>query len=198
MTKEPRPKYTAKFPAKLYVTPDHWGGETQYLTLRQVEKLAYELSRNIADCEPFDLAREFTHQFAVYDGYHVNDPNPDRYGRYGYLIKRDGSKYSLIQKYDSSQDCEEIKPRPRGKPKGSTKPEEETRSIDRRIRWTKAEFDTVKVVAADIGEDISHFVRTAALDRCKTIAEFGSPQPDPSTLPHFGKLFPEDDGNPTE
>lgn len=55
--------------------------------------------------------------------------------------------------------------RGRGKPFGSTKAN--ARRVAMKIRWTEAEVDEVKGAAEREGEDVSSFVRNAALSRCR-------------------------------
>lgn len=57
--------------------------------------------------------------------------------------------------------------RSRGKPPGSTK--ENARRVAMKIRWTEEEVEAVKDAAARVGENVSSFVRFAALDRCRKI-----------------------------
>lgn len=59
---------------------------------------------------------------------------------------------------------EQEKKRSRGKPFGSTKPN--ARRIAMKIRWTEEEVARVKDAAEQAGEDVSSFVRNAALSRC--------------------------------
>jgi uncharacterized protein (DUF1778 family) len=57
--------------------------------------------------------------------------------------------------------------RGRGKPPGSLKPN--ARRVAIKIRWTAEEIEAVKDAASQAGEDVSSFVRAAALDRCRKI-----------------------------
>jgi len=55
--------------------------------------------------------------------------------------------------------------RGRGKPPGSRKVN--ARRVARKIRWTAEEIERVKAGAEQAGEDVSKFVRAAALGRCR-------------------------------
>lgn len=57
--------------------------------------------------------------------------------------------------------------RSRGKPPGSLK--ENARRVAIKIRWTEEEIETVKAGAERAGEDVSSFIRAAALGRCRKI-----------------------------
>lgn len=59
---------------------------------------------------------------------------------------------------------EEAKKR-RGKPSGTLKPD--ARRIAIKLRWTEEEIEAVKAAASAAGEDVSHFIRSAALARCR-------------------------------
>ena len=60
----------------------------------------------------------------------------------------------------------EIK-RSRGKPAGSLKPN--ARRVAIKIRWTAEEIEAVRAAADRAGEDVSHFIRAAALERSRKI-----------------------------
>lgn len=53
----------------------------------------------------------------------------------------------------------------RGRPPASLKID--ARRIAIKLRWTEEEIEIVRIAAAAAGEDVSHFVRTAALERCR-------------------------------
>ena len=53
----------------------------------------------------------------------------------------------------------------RGRPPASLKPD--ARRIAMKLRWTEEEIEAVKVAASAAGEDVSHFIRSAALARCR-------------------------------
>lgn len=53
----------------------------------------------------------------------------------------------------------------RGKPPGTLKPNARRMAI--KIRWTAEEIEEVKAGASAAGEEVSHFVRSAALARCR-------------------------------
>lgn len=55
--------------------------------------------------------------------------------------------------------------RSRGAPRGSRK--KNARRVAMKIRWTEGEIARVKAGAERAGEDVSSFVRNAALDRCR-------------------------------
>jgi len=55
----------------------------------------------------------------------------------------------------------------RGKPPGSLK--ENARRVAIKIRWTAGEIEEVKAAAELVGEDVSSFIRAAALGRCRKI-----------------------------
>lgn len=57
--------------------------------------------------------------------------------------------------------------RPRGKPLGSRKPN--ARREATQVRWIDSELATVKAAAQATGEDVSEFVRNAALQRAATV-----------------------------
>lgn len=57
--------------------------------------------------------------------------------------------------------------RSRGKPLGSLK--KDARRVAIKIRWTEAEIEAVKAGAERAGEDVSAFIRAAALGRCRKI-----------------------------
>jgi uncharacterized protein (DUF1778 family) len=53
----------------------------------------------------------------------------------------------------------------RGKPPGSLK--ENARRIAMKLRWTEEEIEAVRLAAHAAGEDVSHFIRSAALARSR-------------------------------
>lgn len=53
----------------------------------------------------------------------------------------------------------------RGRPPASLKPD--ARRIAMKLRWTKEEIEAVRLAAHAAGEDVSHFIRSAALARCR-------------------------------
>ncbi len=57
--------------------------------------------------------------------------------------------------------------RSRGKPAGSLK--ENARRVAIKIRWTAGEIEEVRAAAEQAGEDVSSFIRAAALGRCRKI-----------------------------
>lgn len=63
----------------------------------------------------------------------------------------------------------------RGKPPGSLK--ENARRVAIKIRWTEAEIETVKAGAERAGEDVSSFIRAAALGRCRVEPIVGKAAP---------------------
>lgn len=52
-----------------------------------------------------------------------------------------------------------------GRPKGSLKAD--ARRIATKLRWKEDEIEEVRVAAEAVGEDVSHFIRTAALERSR-------------------------------
>jgi uncharacterized protein (DUF1778 family) len=59
------------------------------------------------------------------------------------------------------------KKKSRGKPPGSLK--ENARRVAIKIRWTAGEIEEVREAAERAGEDVSSFIRAAALVRCRKI-----------------------------
>ena len=59
----------------------------------------------------------------------------------------------------------EIKKRSRGRQPGSLNPN--ARRVAIKIRWTEEEIEAVKAAAERAAEDVSSFIRFAALDRCR-------------------------------
>jgi uncharacterized protein (DUF1778 family) len=57
--------------------------------------------------------------------------------------------------------------RSRGRQPGSLKPN--ARRVAIKIRWTEEEIEEVRAAAGRAGEDVSSFVRSAALGRCRNI-----------------------------
>jgi uncharacterized protein (DUF1778 family) len=57
--------------------------------------------------------------------------------------------------------------RSRGRQPGSLK--KDARRVAMKIRWTEDEIETVKEASERAGEDVSSFVRSAALDRCRKV-----------------------------
>ena len=55
--------------------------------------------------------------------------------------------------------------RGRGKPPGTLK--QNARRIAIKLRWTEEEIEAVKAAASAAGEDVSHFIRSAALARSR-------------------------------
>ena len=55
--------------------------------------------------------------------------------------------------------------RGRGKPPGTLK--QDARRIAIKLRWTEEEIEAVKAAASAAGEDVSHFIRSAALARSR-------------------------------
>ena len=55
--------------------------------------------------------------------------------------------------------------RGRGKPPGTLK--HDARRIAMKLRWTEEEIEVVKAAAIAAGEDVSHFIRSAALARSR-------------------------------
>ena len=53
----------------------------------------------------------------------------------------------------------------RGRPPASLKPD--ARRIAMKLRWTEEEIEAVRLAAHATGEDVSHFIRSAALARCR-------------------------------
>jgi len=51
----------------------------------------------------------------------------------------------------------------RGRPPASLKPD--ARRIAMKLRWTEEEIEAVRLAAHAAGEDVSHFIRSAALAR---------------------------------
>ncbi len=53
----------------------------------------------------------------------------------------------------------------RGRPPASLKPD--ARRIAMKLRWTEEEIKAVRLAAHAVGEDLSHFIRSAALARSR-------------------------------
>lgn len=53
----------------------------------------------------------------------------------------------------------------RGRPPASLKPD--ARRIAMKLRWTEEEIEAVRLAAHAAGEDVSHFIRSAALARSR-------------------------------
>lgn len=53
----------------------------------------------------------------------------------------------------------------RGRPPASLKPD--ARRVAMKLRWTEEEIEEVRLAAHAAGEDVSHFIRSAALARCR-------------------------------
>lgn len=53
----------------------------------------------------------------------------------------------------------------RGRPPASLKPD--ARRIAMKLRWTEEEIKAVKTAAHAAGKDVSHFIRSAVLARCR-------------------------------
>lgn len=53
----------------------------------------------------------------------------------------------------------------RGRPPASLKPD--ARRIAMKLRWTEEEIEAVRLAAHAAGEDVSHFIRSAALTRSR-------------------------------
>lgn len=53
----------------------------------------------------------------------------------------------------------------RGRPPASLKPD--ARRISMKLRWTEEEIEAVRLAAQASGEDVSHFIRSAALARSR-------------------------------
>lgn len=53
----------------------------------------------------------------------------------------------------------------RGKPPGTLK--QDARRIAMKLRWTEIEIEAVRLAAHTAGEDVSHYIRTAALTRAQ-------------------------------
>lgn len=64
---------------------------------------------------------------------------------------------------EGRRDMEEKKGR--GRPPASLKPD--ARRIAMKLRWTVEEIEAVRLAAYAAGEDVSHFIRSAALARCR-------------------------------
>lgn len=60
----------------------------------------------------------------------------------------------------------EEKKKGRGRPPASLKPD--ARRIAMKLRWTEEEIEAVKAAASAAGEDVSHFIRSAALARSRS------------------------------
>jgi uncharacterized protein (DUF1778 family) len=60
--------------------------------------------------------------------------------------------------------CAEETKKGRGRPPASLKPD--ARRIAMKLRWTEEEIEEIKAAALAAGEDVSHFIRSAALARC--------------------------------
>lgn len=53
----------------------------------------------------------------------------------------------------------------RGRPPASLKPD--ARRVAMKLRWTEEEIEAVRLAASAAGEDVSHFIRSAALARSR-------------------------------
>ena len=53
----------------------------------------------------------------------------------------------------------------RGRPPASLKPD--ARRVAMKLRWTEEEIEAVRLAAHAAGEDVSHFIRSSVLARCR-------------------------------